>query len=412
MPQESRGWTVPGYYKDSRKPSRSGELPAWADSEATHALRSLVPKGEGQRVEFMAKFPDNARDLGKEIAAFATAGGGRIFIGVSDKGLVVGLPGCSEQNDRDTLLRRVQGILHRQVAPPVQPRIRLASEGELPVLVIDIPKCGRPVYYCENVPYIRNVTESRPATPEEVENLNREWLGVDTARSVDVTASEYAHLASMLVEIVVSAEEMQLEERQYGRWFERFGLRCEAWAESLRSMCAEGFREEDHLVESIKRICRLCEQIALEFSNFTNRTWRRVTPLLEELEEKAKATKSAIIDRGSIDQVEAKGLIVRAAARARNLAERVSENEDYLHQRTEEVQSKAADIGEDLLRLLQYPILCLDLKDREALRDVAKALRQVETVMMVADGGECVRRVRTAIVQVADQLQSLAFRAQ
>jgi hypothetical protein len=49
------------------------ETPPWADEQLSKDLPHLRARGENQDLEYMESFPQNMRDLGKEIAAFATS---------------------------------------------------------------------------------------------------------------------------------------------------------------------------------------------------------------------------------------------------------------------------------------------------------------------------------------------------
>ena len=85
-------------------------LPGGADEEVSRQLPTLRSRGEGQHIEYMRSFPEQARDLGKEIAAFASSGGGRILIGVEDDGSLRGVLQIEDPAERDRLVKRVEGI--------------------------------------------------------------------------------------------------------------------------------------------------------------------------------------------------------------------------------------------------------------------------------------------------------------
>ena len=51
------------------------------------AISDLIARGEGPTVEFKRSL---TKDVGRELCAFANAGGGIILIGVSDAGEIVG----------------------------------------------------------------------------------------------------------------------------------------------------------------------------------------------------------------------------------------------------------------------------------------------------------------------------------
>jgi len=76
-------------------------------------LPALRARGESQSLEYIECFPVQARELAKEIAAFATTNQGLILLGVANNGDLVGLGDAFTQEGRDLLLRRVEGILPR-----------------------------------------------------------------------------------------------------------------------------------------------------------------------------------------------------------------------------------------------------------------------------------------------------------
>lgn len=125
-------------------------------------------------MEFKVRLPDQVRDLGKEIAAFATSNAGTIVIGVDDTGVAIGLGDEMEnQENRARLRSRIEGICAEHVKPPITPTFRFGLiEGQV-VLAVDVPKGPEPVYYAGNVPYVRHLTSARPADPHEVTNLIR-----------------------------------------------------------------------------------------------------------------------------------------------------------------------------------------------------------------------------------------------
>lgn len=137
-------------------------------------LGIALVEGEGQAIEFMRGYPENARELAKEIAAFSTSNDGSIFLGVDNDGTIIGLPDVNTIEQKDALVNRISGVASSAVDPPATVAVAfLAAEGST-VARIFIGKGPRPVYYSSDVPYVRVLDRSRPATPEEVEELVRQ----------------------------------------------------------------------------------------------------------------------------------------------------------------------------------------------------------------------------------------------
>ena len=66
--------------------SDTGGYPEWVDQRLSAELSVLRARGENQDLEYMEKFPEQARELGKEVAAFATSNPGIVLLGVNNAG--------------------------------------------------------------------------------------------------------------------------------------------------------------------------------------------------------------------------------------------------------------------------------------------------------------------------------------
>lgn len=127
--------------------------------------------GESTQVEFKDKLPENIQKLAKEIAAFASTEGGRIYLGINDEGEINGVDE-SEISSFDKLQQRIAGITSNVIRPAISVAIEQYWVGDKMIIQVNIPKGSEPVYYVRNIPYIRDLTTSRPATPLEVKSLH------------------------------------------------------------------------------------------------------------------------------------------------------------------------------------------------------------------------------------------------
>jgi ATP-dependent DNA helicase RecG len=125
---------------------------------------------------FMAKYPDQAHELAKEVAAFGSSNTGIIFLGVSDNTEIVGLHDVETVKDRGRLQTRVEGVCANSVSPSLVARTTFEEYDGKRVLRIEVPKGSEPVYYSTDRPYVRHGSLSRPARPQEVTELVRRWL--------------------------------------------------------------------------------------------------------------------------------------------------------------------------------------------------------------------------------------------
>lgn len=138
-------------------------------------IKPIIKKGEGDLIEFMVKYPDNAHELAKEIAAFSTTKGGKIFLGVKNNGEIVGLNGIDTPEGIDELTKRIRGVAGK-IIPKVDISVDTVSENEIHVAIITIRKGTMPFYECEGKVYIRELDASRPATYDEKIRLHSDWL--------------------------------------------------------------------------------------------------------------------------------------------------------------------------------------------------------------------------------------------
>ena len=132
----------------------------------------MIPEGEGQTIEFKEKFPDQAHEIAEEMAAFGTSNPGIILLGVADNGDVIGLHGIDTSVGLDKLRTRIEGISSNGINPSLPVRVRSIRINEVDIAVLEVPKGPEPVYYTKGgVPYIRHGSMSRPALPQEVNEL-------------------------------------------------------------------------------------------------------------------------------------------------------------------------------------------------------------------------------------------------
>ena len=131
-------------------------------------FKLVLGKGETQTIEFKSRFPANARDLAKEVAAFASTDGGTVLLGVEDNANVVGLDGIRSDVERKALRERIEGLCAQSIVPPVQVSIEYVRFDDLQIVLIEVPSSVDEIHYVSGRPYIRSMSISRVATPQEV----------------------------------------------------------------------------------------------------------------------------------------------------------------------------------------------------------------------------------------------------
>lgn len=131
-------------------------------------LSKLLARGENLHTEFK-QWPVHADDLAAAMAAFANTDGGRIVLGVDDRGQVVGLA----ESDRDRIAQVVDNVAFHNVHPPVTVVLETVTDAQgRVVLMAQVPQGSqRPYRTNRGVYYIRTNSGRRQASREELLRL-------------------------------------------------------------------------------------------------------------------------------------------------------------------------------------------------------------------------------------------------
>ena len=110
-------------------------------------LDAILSEGESYTVEFKEN-PD--KELPSEVCAFANASGGRVFIGVDDKGRIVG-------TDTSNAARsRIQDTINK-----IEPRLRVDIEVLDRLIVLTVPEGTQKPYSCPAGFFLRSGPNSQ-----------------------------------------------------------------------------------------------------------------------------------------------------------------------------------------------------------------------------------------------------------
>ncbi|MDX1438328.1 MAG: ATP-binding protein [Rubricoccaceae bacterium] len=182
-----------------------------------HDLKRLIALGEGSHLEFKHRVPRSDR-IAREVIALANTRGGKVLLGVSDDGSLIGVKDSTEE------LFALRNALDEHCEPPVHVDIegvRISRRRE--VLVIDVPLSGSKPHFLvgekrngQNVngkkAYVRVGAESVEASTEAVKLMKAERSPRDTRftfgdneqqlmryleRYERITVREYARLAAV-----------------------------------------------------------------------------------------------------------------------------------------------------------------------------------------------------------------------
>jgi hypothetical protein len=381
-------------------------FPDWADIQLSRDLPILRSRGENQDLEYKSSFPKNVSDLGKEIAAFATSNQGTILIGVSNDGDLVGLNEALTSDGRDGLLRRVEGICTGTIKPSITPTAKFAWEDDKVVLVLWIPKGSQPVYYSNKIPYVRHITEARPAEPHEVAELVKNWL-VSTGIKIDELdplGILISRLAPMIFDIIIYGEEA--DDRNINPWLDMWRAQFHQIASDIREISVQEISIKENLSDDLREIAEALDRVAN--MRLYIGCGKELTKLVIEVLEIAKKFKQTKIDpipmsQDSLNNI--RGIIASVDRKLKNLLDRSQGMIE--HGRIEEFQSEASDIGHTLLKISYYNIDTLQNGLGQRLQQIGKKLHLVETMRIYMDGGRSIEAVTEHVMNQHQELETL-----
>jgi ATP-dependent DNA helicase RecG len=363
----------------------------WIDDETSNQLPVLRSQGEGQALEFMRSFPDNVRELAREIAAFATSNSGTILIGVDNEGGCVGIVPSPTAAERDALLQRIEGICNGAVKPSITPRARFAREGAHIVLALTIPKGSQPIYYANNIPYLRHITSSRPAEPHEVIELVqgtvRPLFRPTATASIEETPDRrtqfLADLMRNLYSVVIFGEE--LDQRMVNPWLDGMRAQFGNAASRLREAATQEIAQHEKLdvslleaAEAFDHFARLRSHLGSsgELEQSANAAVTQANNLLKRIEPEITAHVSP---KQLVDQLR---VLRRQLALLATQADKAPTSGSI-----EDLQTRAAELGLKILNIAQYGVNRLAPDLRSHLVKAGHQLHLSETERLYLDGG-------------------------
>ena len=114
----------------------------------------VLQEGEGYKVEFKESFD---KSLVREMAAFANSEGGRVFLGITDKGKIRGIKITNK------LKSQIQDI-----ARNCDPSIKVSLEEFDSILIINVYEGNNKPYKCSSGFYLRQESNSQKMTVSEI----------------------------------------------------------------------------------------------------------------------------------------------------------------------------------------------------------------------------------------------------
>ena len=118
-------------------------------------LKVLLEEGEGFNLEFKEKISG----LDKEITAFSNSSGGRILVGITDRGNIKEL----EKAKMNSLKSEIQSI-----ARNIEPSVKIEIENFKNILIINVPISVNRPHQCSSGFYLRQGANSQKMTRNEI----------------------------------------------------------------------------------------------------------------------------------------------------------------------------------------------------------------------------------------------------
>ncbi len=148
-------------------------------------LIDQIMNGESKILEFKEKLP-GSENIARTAVAFSNSSGGKLLIGVSNEGHVVGIP----ETDILAAQEAIASIIYDSCYPNIVPDIYTVNHDGKLILVVEIFRGSLPPYYIKKSgknagTYIRIASSNRKASQENILELERQRLN----RSFDEEAS-------------------------------------------------------------------------------------------------------------------------------------------------------------------------------------------------------------------------------
>ena len=132
---------------------------------------SLLGQGEGQSVEFEKSIPSDD-DIAREMVAFANSDGGKIIYGLDDKNKhLIGADLPAGFKDK------IEFIGKNRCSPKIIPDVEIFEKGGKKVVMLSVVEGDEKPYKTDDIVYVRDSKESRPAKDNEEKEITSPWSG-------------------------------------------------------------------------------------------------------------------------------------------------------------------------------------------------------------------------------------------
>lgn len=374
-------------------------------SDPTQKQFDAIAGGEGQAVEFKSQFPLQARDLAKEVAAFASSNEGLIFIGINDDGSAAGVTDTATAAERDGWQRRIQGMC-ASIKPPVMADVSFPTVDGCVVVCIRVPKGSAPLYYVQHVPYVRHLSASRPAEPQEVIDLVLAWAKTED-KGPSPEEEFLGQLASQLVSVIVRTAEVGNRERRVNPWLDELRSIFGYNASDFRRMAVGAPAALADIAPPLEALADHLDEAAHQRLTMGG-GWDEYSGAAESAHTLALTIKRDWIESRQINAESVAALETQVASQVKALAGLAKRAEQMMNSgRGEELQREAGSYGFNLLQAVAFGLGLEGPERREAIAEPARRLRELETRQIYMDGGQSADRIVREIGEASAALTAL-----
>ncbi|PPV04671.1 ATPase AAA [Xanthomonas bromi] len=358
----------------------------WADAQLSEALPRIAQCGESESVEFKRELPKQVRDLAKEIAAFASSGGGQLLLGVADDGSIPGIANAHDPAVRDDFERRVVGVC-QIIDPPVRPQINWASVNGGGVLIVTVKKGSESLYYVDSRAYIRHGTVSRPATPAEISAALAPGEPAEGAKN----HPELSALADVLAN-VRRWSDTDAEMRSLKPWVDEWSADAENYASKLRDLSVTDWAVESRVNERLDATAEKLDEVAQfrhylgggdSFNDVCNAAGFAAAELMRELVDPVQVSKET-----QREVLEAVAKLARKLAQIWDRAGR-----EIFDGRVEKAQQATYSVGQQIAKWTYFRLSFLPESTLLDLRRIGLGLLQLVSMRVYMDGGASLHRI-------------------
>lgn len=361
----------------------------WANAQLSADLPELASGGESEIIEFKREMPKQARDLAKEIAAFASSRGGRILLGVDDDGSIIGIRNVQDPEIRDACGQRIVGVC-QTINPPVRPNLSWASANGTGVLVITVEKGAEPLYYVDSRAYLRHDTVSRPATPAEVQAATL----VSAHGGTETEAKSHPEL-SALADVLVNIRQWcdtDFNMRSLSPWTEEWSADAGLYASKLRDIAVSDWALENHVNQRLEVMADRLDAVEQfqhfiggggDFDEVCETAGSAATELMRELIDPVGVSEAT--------QREVLGAITRHARKLTQMWTRAGN--DIFDGRIERAQQETYGIGKQIATWSYFPISLVSESTLSDLRRIGLGLVHLVALRVYMDGGVSLQHI-------------------